>query len=54
MESNFSFALKFFLPERCSECKFENLKMFGQRINGNVKLIIKCGSCGEPLKEVVG
>lgn len=39
------------LPDGC-ECGFENLKIWGTRIRGNVSIEVRCMSCGKVLWEM--
>ena len=42
--------LTFELPEKCG-CGFDNLKMFGNRLNGRVTVDVRCMRCGKILYE---
>lgn len=37
------------LPSKCPECGFENIYVWGTRINGVVKIEVRCCRCGKPL-----
>lgn len=37
------------LPSECPDCGFENLNIFGTRINGKVSVEIRCMKCGKPI-----
>jgi len=45
--------LKVELPERCG-CGSENLKIWGVRIDGRVRLKVRCMRCGKVLWEIEG
>jgi len=40
--------LEILLPDSC-KCGVKNLKIWGQRISGALKLDVRCMSCGKPL-----
>ena len=37
------------IPESCHECGFENLNIRGSRLNGRIKVEVRCMRCGKPL-----
>jgi hypothetical protein len=39
------------IPEKC-DCGFVNLKIYGTRTNGILKIDVRCMRCGKPLVEV--
>jgi len=41
------------LPEKCT-CGFENLKIWGTRIMGQVNVEVRCMKCGKPLWRLEG
>lgn len=48
IESQMENELKFELPEKYV-CGFENLKIWGTRLNGRVKVEFRCMRCGKVL-----
>lgn len=38
------------IPEKCV-CGFENLKLFGNRLNGRIRVDVRCMRCGKILWE---
>ena len=39
------------LPERC-RCGFSNLNIWGTRMNGRLRIEVRCMRCGKPLSKV--
>ena len=44
-------SLEILLPDIC-ECGFSSLKIWGRRINGMVKVEVRCMRCEKPLLKV--
>ena len=40
------------IPDKCSECGFENVNIWGTKIQGELNISVKCAKCGKVLSKL--